>query len=124
MSEGPHIHHSIDYIEINVTDMTAARRFYEQAFGWRFTDYGPTYAGIQKMSAVQDGSEAGGLRLMPTVAKGGPLVILYSNNLDATFSKIREAGATITAEPFEFPGGRRFQFEDPSGNELGVWSEK
>ncbi len=119
MSQGTHIHHSINYIEFNVTDMAKAKRFYETAFGWRFTDYGPGYAGIQK----HDG-EAGGLRLMPTVAQGGPLVILYSNDLDASFARVRDAGARITNDPFEFPGGRRFQFEDPSGNELAVWSEK
>lgn len=119
MADGAHVHHSIDYIEFSVTDMAKAKRFYETAFGWKFTDYGPGYAGIQK-----DGGEAGGLRLETTVTRGGPLVILYSDDLDASFAKVRDAGAQITKDPFEFPGGRRFQFEDPSGNELAVWSER
>ncbi len=119
MTDASHVHHGIDYIEISVTDMAESKRFYEAAFGWKFNDYGPEYAGIQK----QDG-EAGGLRLEPQVSGGGPLVILYSNDLTTTLEKVREAGGRIVKEPFAFPGGRRFQFEDPSGNELAVWSEK
>jgi len=59
-----------------------------------------------------------------TVPGGGPLVILYSNDLDATLAAVRSAGGTIVKEPFAFPGGRRFHFADPSGNELAVWSER
>jgi hypothetical protein len=117
MADNGHIHHAIDYIEFVVTDMAQAKRFYEAAFGWRFNDYGPDYAGIQKQ-----GGEAGGLRLEAEVSTGGPLVILYSNNLDTTLTRVREAGGRITKEPFGFPGGRRFHFLDPSGNELAVWS--
>ncbi len=119
MTDHNHIHHGIDYIEISVTDMAESKRFYEAAFGWKFNDYGPGYAGIKKQSG-----EAGGLCLEPKVSVGGPLVILYSNDLDTTLAKVREAGGRIAKEPFDFPGGRRFHFEDPSGNELAVWSEK
>lgn len=114
-----HINHGIDYIEFGVTSMTESKRFYEAAFDWRFNDYGPTYAGIRK-----PGGEAGGLRLEPAASMGGPLVILYSNDLEATLTRVRAAGGRITKEPFDFPGGRRFHFQDPSGNELAVWSEK
>jgi len=114
-----HIHHGIDYIEISVTDMAESKRFYEAAFGWKFNDYGPGYAGIQKQ-----GGEVGGLRLEPKVSAGGPLVILYSHDLDTTLIKVRKAGERIAKEPFDFPGGRRFHFEDPSGNELAVWPEE
>jgi len=119
MENVSHIHHGIDYIEFTVTDMTEAKRFYEAAFGWKFSDYGPEYAGIQ----IQ-GRETGGLSLNTKMSVGGPLVILYSNNLEMTLTKVREAGGRIVKEPFEFPGGRRFHFQDPSGNELAVWSEK
>ena len=119
MADNGHIHHAIDYIEFVVTDMVQAKRFYEAAFGLRFNDYGPDYAGIRK----QDG-EAGGLRREAVVATGGPLVILYSNDLETSLTRVREAGGRITREPFDFPGGRRFHFQDPSGNELAVWSEK
>jgi predicted enzyme related to lactoylglutathione lyase len=119
MVEKGHIHHAIDYIEFSVTDMAKSKRFYEAAFDWRFNDYGPTYAGIQKQ-----GGEAGGLRLEPKVSTGGPLVILYSNDIEMSITKVRAAGGRITKDPFDFPGGRRFHFTDPSGNELAVWSDR
>jgi predicted enzyme related to lactoylglutathione lyase len=111
-------HHAIDYIELSVTDLDAARRFYGAAFGWQFNDYGPGYAGIQGA----DG-EVGGLALAPKVTAGGPLVILYSDDLEATVGAVREAGGSIVKEPFAFPGGRRFHFADPAGNELAVWTK-
>jgi len=117
MAEDTHVHHAIDYVELTVTDMDRVRRFYETAFGWKFNDYGPGYSGIRK-----DGGEAGGLRLDRDATTGGPLVILYSEDLDESLRGVREAGGRITKEPFTFPGGRRFHFLDPSGNELAVWS--
>jgi predicted enzyme related to lactoylglutathione lyase len=114
-----HTHHAIDYIEINVSDLAAARSFYAQSFGWGFNDYGPTYAGIR--AATGDG-EVGGLNAGGTPGPGGPLVLLFSDDLDATVSGVEAAGGTVTAAPYEFPGGRRFEFSDPSGNVLGVWS--
>ncbi len=113
-----HVHHSIDYIEIAMRDVADAKRFYTQAFGWRFNDYGPDYAGIQG-----GGREVGGFRKDANVTPGGPLIVLYSRDLTATLGAVREAGGRIVKEPFSFPGGRRFQFTDPSGNELAVWSE-
>ncbi len=118
MSEPSHIHHAIDYIEISVTDMPAAKTFYESAFQWKFNDYGPDYAGIRKSEG-----EAGGLRRVDSISIGGPLVILYSNDLETSLKMVRDAGGSITTEPFSFPGGRRFHFRDPSGNELAVWSD-
>lgn len=120
MSDASQNHHEIDYIEFGVTDMAQAQRFYAAAFDWEFTDYGPEYAGIRK----RRGGEAGGLRLLAEVAPGGPLVILYSQDLEQTLARVREAGGEVTQEIFEFPGGRRFQFRDPSGNELAVWSDR
>ncbi|MHC4991323.1 MAG: VOC family protein [Planctomycetota bacterium] len=122
MTEQSQVHHAIDYIEFTVTDMAESQRFYAAAFGWSFTDYGPDYAGIRR----QDGSagEVGGFRLDTEVTRGGVLAILYSEDLDATLASVRAAGGRIVTEPFEFPGGRRFHFLDPSGNELAVWSER
>lgn len=114
-----HRHHAIDYIEFTVTDVAEAKRFYAAAFGWTFNDYGPDYAGIQG-----DGREIGGLRKDAEVRAGGPLVVLYSEDLDASLSSVRAAGGRIIEEPFEFPGGRRFHFADPAGNELGVWATR
>ncbi len=113
------VHHGINYIEFSVLDMAEAKRFYSAAFGWQFNDYGPEYAGIRK-----EGGEAGGLSLASEVDTGGPLVILYSEDLDASLASVREAGGRIVQEPLEFPGGRRFHFADPSGNVLAVWAEK
>jgi predicted enzyme related to lactoylglutathione lyase len=119
MAEDKHVHHGIDYIEFAVTDMDLSKRFYQTAFDWKFNDYGPDYAGIQK-----PGGEAGGFRLEAEVSAGSPLVVLYSSDLDMTLTRVREAGGRILKEPFDFPGGRRFEFEDPSGNQLAVWSDK
>lgn len=113
-----HDHHGIDYIEFCMRDMAAAKRFYSAAFGWGFTDYGPDYAGIQGV-----GREPGGFRRVDAVPKGGPLVVLYSQDLEATLAAVNTAGGRIVRGIYSFPGGRRFHFEDPSGNELAVWSD-
>lgn len=112
---------TFDYVEISVTDMHVARDFYAAAFGWSFTDYGDAYSGI-RTAAEAEGDEAGGLVLTETVTRGGPLVLLYSDDLDDTLDRVTAAGGIVVNEPYEFPGGRRFHFTDPSGNELGVWS--
>ncbi|GAB3200032.1 VOC family protein [Geodermatophilus arenarius] len=116
-----HRHHAIDYVELAVTDLDRTRRFYADAFGWRFTDYGPGYAGIQDPDDPAE--EVGGLRLDDEVRAGGPLVLLYSADLDASVDVVTSAGGRVVDGPYAFPGGRRFSFTDPSGNQLGVWSE-
>jgi predicted enzyme related to lactoylglutathione lyase len=118
MERDEHPHHGISYIEFTVTDMAESQRFYAAAFDWEFNQYGPDYAGIKGR-----GSEVGGFRVGAEVSSGGPLVILYSNDLDTTLERVRQAGGMIVTEPFDFPGGRRFHFKDPSGNELAVWTE-
>lgn len=118
-----HTHHAIDYIELPVRDLAAAKRFYGEAFGWKFNDYGDTYAGIQG-----EHREVGGLAQLEEgasdeVKTGGPLVILYSSNLEASLDAVVTAGGKIVQPIFSFPGGRRFHFTDPSGNELAVWTQ-
>ena len=113
-----HTHHAMDYVEFTVDDLAAAKRFYSEAFGWGFNDYGPEYAGIQGAER-----ELGGLLQSEELRSGGPLVILYSENLETSLAAVKAAGGRIVKEPFAFPGGRRFHFADPSGNELAVWSE-
>jgi len=119
MNTAAHVHHAIDYVEIPVTDIDAAKSFYAAAFGWSLVDYGPDYAGIQG-----DGREIGGLRRDSEVGTGGPLVILYSDDLESSVEAVRAAGGTIVAPIYSFPGGRRFHFADPAGNELAVWSDR
>ena len=113
-----HIHHAIDYVELAAPDLSASKAFYAGAFGWAFNDYGPDYAGIQ---APDGDGEVGGLNPDAFGSPGGTLVLLYSDDLDATVSAVVSAGGTVTREPYDFPGGRRFFFTDPAGNELGAW---
>lgn len=106
----------IDNIEFNVSDIARSRDFYGKAFGWSFTEYGPTYC------EFTDGRLTGGLTTGGQIRPGGPLVILYADDLAATQTRLEHAGAKIVKPVFEFPGGRRFHFEDPDGYELAVWS--
>lgn len=112
-------HHRIDYVEFAAPNLEASKSFYAEVFGWRFNDYGPAYAGIQ--SASGDG-EAGGLDGNGSAGSGAPLVMIFSADLTATLDSVSGAGGRITVEPFDFPGGRRFHFTDPGGNEVGVWT--
>jgi uncharacterized protein len=108
----------IDYIEFPATDLDATKRFYQDVFGWVFTDYGPDY------TSFADGRIAGGFTKEMQVRPLGPLVVIYAEDLAATQSKIKAAQGIIVKPTFEFPGGKRFHFTDPNGNELSVWSDK
>lgn len=106
----------LDYIELPGGDLPASKAFYGAAFGWTFTDYGPDYAGF-------DEGLDGGFHTGDDDAVKIPLVILYANDLEAMAAKVAAAGGAITRPIFSFPGGRRFHFADPAGNEMAVWSE-
>ena len=108
----------VDYIEFPTTDMEKTKAFYTGVFGWKFTDYGPEYA------SFADGRMNGGFYVAKKVEAGGPLVVIYSKALEELEATIKERGGTIVKETFEFPGGRRFHFSDPSGNVLAVWSDR
>jgi predicted enzyme related to lactoylglutathione lyase len=108
----------VDYVEFLTTNIEETKRFYSEVFGWEFTDYGPEY------TSFTDGRLGGGFALAPELAAGGPLVVLYATNLEEIEASIRESGGQIVRDPFEFPGGRRLHFTDPSGNELAVWSDR
>jgi predicted enzyme related to lactoylglutathione lyase len=108
----------VDYIEFGATDINETKRFYSEIFGWEFTDYGPDY------TSFNDGRLAGGFAIAPEVTAGGPLVVLYAADLEDMEARIKGQGGRIVRETFEFPGGRRFHFTDPSGNELAVWSDR
>ena len=106
----------IDYIEFSVTSVAEAKRFYGAAFGWTFEDYGPEYA------SFADGRLSGGFQTAAKVRTGGPLVVIYAIDLESQEQRVQQAGGTVRPI-FSFPGGRRFHFSDPSGNELAVWSD-
>ena len=106
----------VDYVEFAAADFDAVKCFYETAFGWTFTDYGPEY------TAFDDGRLAGGFRRCEPVS-GTTMVILFAKDLEAREQAVRGAGSEITEPIFSFPGGRRFHFKDPAGNILAVWSD-
>ena len=108
----------IDYIEFPATDLAATKQYYSTVFGWKFTDYGPDY------SSFEDGRLSGGFWRNGKSPSGGPLVVIYAADLATAEARVRSAGGRVVKPAFDFPGGRRFHFEDPSGNELAVWSEK
>ncbi|MEM8988228.1 MAG: VOC family protein [Pseudomonadota bacterium] len=108
----------IDYLELAATDMAAMKTFYAAAFGWRFTDYGPGYASFAKEDAGLDG----GFDADKAVSDGGPLIVFFTDDIKGAEARIVKAGGVVNIPVFEFPGGRRFHFKDPSGNELAVWS--
>lgn len=109
-------HHRIDYLEYPVASIAASRRFYGEAFGWTFQDYGPDYC------EFRDGRLTGGF-FHGTPTPGGALVVLGSDDLVASEAAVLRAGGRIVRPAFDFPGGRRFHFADPDGYELAVWSQ-
>jgi predicted enzyme related to lactoylglutathione lyase len=108
----------IDYVELAVADVERAKQFYGKAFGWTFKDYGPDYC------EFSDGRLTGGFSTHGTPRPGGPLVVLYGDDLEAVQASVERAGGRIAQPIFSFPGGRRFHFLDPDGYELAVWSKK
>lgn len=90
--------------------------FFEKAFGWSHLAYGPEYTDV----ALGNGQSLG-FQQDPSEAPEGPLVVLEVDDLDAVRNNVLAAGGTISVEPFDFPGGRRFHFREPGGNELAVW---
>lgn len=104
----------LDYLEMPGGDVPGTKAFYSQAFGWTFTDYGPTYA------AFEEGLD-GGFDGDAEATK--PLPVLFARDLEAMQARVEAAGGRIVKPIFAFPGGRRFHFADPAGNELAVWSE-
>ena len=107
-----------DYIEFTVHDIARSKAFYASLFGWTFTDYGPGYA------SFDDGRIAGGFTTDGTPHPGGPLMVFYAADLDATLVRAQAAGGVVLKPPFGFPGGRRFHVADPDGYEIAIWSEK
>ena len=108
----------INYVEFQAKDLEKIKAFYAAAFGWTFTDYGPTYVAFSE-SGLQGGFEQTEEEIV-----NGALVVLYHEDLESIKSNIMESNGTISKDIFSFPGGRRFHFLDPSGNELAVWTEK
>ena len=114
------VHEKINYVELPAKDLTATKAFFESVFGWSFTDYRPGYTAFENQ-----GLDGGFFQsdLASSTEKGAALIVFYSNQLEATLAKVEKAGGSILRPIFSFPGGRRFHFTEPSGNEFAVWGE-
>lgn len=108
----------IDYIEIPTTDLVRTSEFFGEFFGWSFQEWGPDY------SSFNDGRMDGGLRRAEEATPPGigVLLVFYSTDLERDREHAKELGATISQDIFDFPGGRRFHFVDPSGAEFAIWT--
>jgi uncharacterized protein len=113
-------HEKLDYVEMPSKNIAASKAFFTAVFGWDFTDYGPEYTAFSNQG-LDGGFFAADFVAAPN--SGGALVIFYSNNLEQTQAKVEAAGGHITTPIFTFPGGRRFHFTEPGGNELAVWGD-
>jgi predicted enzyme related to lactoylglutathione lyase len=111
---------TINYLEIPANDLDRIKQFFSAVFDWRFTDYGPDYCAFDKAAGLDGGFYRSDLTA--TAAQGSVLVVFYSEDLPETEARIVAAGGHISQPTFEFPGGRRFHFLDPCGNEFAVWS--
>lgn len=113
-------HEKINYVEFPSKDIEATKRFFNAAFGWTFVDYGPEYIAFSN-----EGLDGGFFKSEKIVSteSGSALIVLYSKELEKTQQKIESAGGSIIKPIFSFPGGRRFHFADPNGNEYAVWSD-
>ena len=113
----PRNENQIDYIELPASQIEATKHFYGTVFGWTFEDYGPDY------TSFFDGRLAGGFTKDAPAPSQGLLLVIYARDLNAAQQKIKAAGGSIVKDTFSFPGGRRFHFADPNGNQLAVWSD-
>lgn len=114
------VNEKINYVEFPATDIQATKAFFTAALGWTFEDFGPDYTAFS-----DEGLDGGFYKsdLSATTENGSALIVFYSEELENTQAKIEQAGGAIKKEIFSFPGGRRFHFTDPSGNEYAVWSD-
>ncbi|MCP4489402.1 MAG: VOC family protein [Gammaproteobacteria bacterium] len=113
-------HEKLNYVEFPAKDLEATKSFFNDVFGWSFVDYGPEYT-----SFSNQGLDGGFYKsdLVSSTKSGAALLVFYSNDLEATLNKVTQTGGSIVKPIFDFPGGQRFQFTEPSGNEFAVWSE-
>ncbi len=116
----PNEHEKINYVELPATDLAAVKEFFSQVFGWHFVDYGPEYAAFSN-AGIDGGFYQSSLSA--STQTGSALIVFYSKALEETQHKIEHHGGTILKPIFAFPGGRRFHFSDPAGNEFAVWSD-
>ena len=113
-------HEKLNYVEFPAFDLPATKAFFEKAFGWSFVDYGPEYTAFSGQG-LDGGFFKADLRSL--TSHGAALLVFYSKQLENTLEKITKTGGVVNIPIFSFPGGRRFHFTEPSGNEFAVWSD-
>lgn len=114
-------HEKINYVEFPVKDIEATKDFFGSVFGWSFVDYGPEYTAFSNQ-----GLDGGFYKSDKTVSTkiGSALIVFYSEDIESTQIKIKNAGGSIIKPVFSFPGGQRFHFTDSNNNEYAVWSDR
>ncbi|OPX54247.1 hypothetical protein SAMN02745127_03056 [Oceanospirillum multiglobuliferum] len=112
-------HEALNYVEFPARDLTATKAFFSQVFGWTFIDYGADYTSFSNQG-LDGGFYQSKQCSLPS--NGAALLVFYSRNLEESLQKVVSAGGKIVKPIFSFPGGRRFHFVEPSGNEFAVWS--
>ena len=111
-------HEKMNYVEFPAKDLAGTKAFFESVFGCSFTDYGPDYTAFENQGLDGGFFQAD---LASSTEKGAALIVFYSEQLEATLAKVEQAGGSILRPIYSFPGGRRFHFTEPSGNEFAVW---
>lgn len=114
------IHEKLNYVEFPAKTLEATKQFFSTAFAWKFVDYGPEYTAFSN-----EGLDGGFYKadMASSAASGAALLVFYSADIQATLEKVKQSGGEISQDIFDFPGGCRFHFIEPSGNEFAVWSE-
>jgi predicted enzyme related to lactoylglutathione lyase len=114
------VHEKINYVEFPANNLSETKKFFTSAFSWSFVDYGPEYCAFSG-----EGLDGGFFKSEQSSSSenGAALIVFYSNDLEQTLAKVERCGGDVTQSIFPFPGGRRFHFKEPSGNEFAVWSD-
>jgi hypothetical protein len=121
--------HPIDYVEFSTNDLSASKKFFREAFDWKFVDYGTDYSAFNTgqmrggFFSAASSSPASASPSVPASSPNNPLIVLQSDDLNASVELVVKFGATISKPILAFPGGERFHFLEPGGNELAIWRE-
>ena len=114
-------HEKLNYVEFQAKDLVATKAFFSAVFGWDFTDYGADYTSFSDQGLDGGFFKADACSL---ASNGGALLVFYSSDIKSTLDKVVSNGGTVIRPIFDFPGGCRFHFMEPSGNEFAVWTDK
>eukprot|EP00033_Pygsuia_biforma_P006202 GCRY01006901.1.p1 GENE.GCRY01006901.1~~GCRY01006901.1.p1 ORF type:complete len:130 (+),score=0.55 GCRY01006901.1:16-405(+) len=114
-------HEKLNYVEFQAKDLLATKAFFSKVFNWEFSDYGEDYTSFSGQGLDGGFFKSDNCSLS---SNGGALLVFYSLDIKSTLEKVVNNGGTILRPIFDFPGGCRFHFMEPSGNEFAVWTDK